>query len=252
MSKQHKRAEREQFIIEKAVRLFEDKGFLGVRMSDVAKATALSMGTIYSHFPTKEDLLMGCATCLTREEKALYLPLIESDAPAMQRIVTGFTMNWLIAQHHPGLVEIEHLSLMHSIWSRANPSRIQELNALHQSFFELAQPLILEMLSDDLNGYAESSPAEKEQLAILLNHGIWGLCIGLNSTAHSGMARSDGDTHERCSYRHFTTNIIHFLKGYGWHDPEPEQMFDDCLKCAVERLAGSAWFACPQGFGAKS
>jgi len=249
MSKQVKRAEREEKILRQAIGLFVEKGFLGVRMSDVAKACELSMGTIYSHFAAKEDLLMGAAAFLTREEKSLYQGVIKADEPAMQRIVTGFTINWLIAQYHPGLVEIENLSLMPSVWSRANPQRIQELNALHQSFFELAQSLVLEMLSSELNGYAGLDDAARDELAMLLNHGMWGLCVGLNSTAQSGIARADGDQHEACSYKHFTTNVIHFLKGYGWNDPDPEQMFDACRAAAVKALVGHAWFACPHGFG---
>jgi len=249
MSKQVKRAKREDKILRQAIGLFVEKGFLGVRMSDVAKACELSMGTIYSHFAAKEDLLMGCAAFLTREEKSLYQGVVEADESPMQRIVTGFTINWLIAQHHPGLVEIENLSLMPSVWSRANPQRIQELNALHQSFFELAQSLVLEMLSSELNGYASLDDAARDELAMLLNHGMWGLCVGLNSTAQSGIARADGDQHEACSYKHFTTNVIHFLKGYGWNDPDPEQMFDACRAAAVKALVGHTWFACPHGFG---
>jgi len=249
MNRQIKRAEREQMILQKALYLFVDKGFLGVRMTDVARACALSMGTIYSHFAAKEDLLMGCATLLVREEKALYKGVIESDEPAMQRIVTGFTLNWLVAQYHPGLIEIENLSLMPSVWTRANPQRIQELNALHVSFFDMAQSLVLEMLSSDLNGYAGLDDAARKELAVMLNHGMWGLCIGLNSTAQSGIARADGDQHEACSYKHFTTNVIHFLRGYGWAEAEPEQMFDACRNTALQALAGHAWFASPQGIG---
>jgi len=245
VSKQQKLAEREQFIIEKAIALFVEKGFLGVRMAEVAKACDLAMGTIYSHFAAKEDLLMACATFLTREEKVLYQSIIEADASAMQRIVTGFTVNWLIAQHHPALIEIENLSLMPSVWSRANPQRIQELNKLHGEFFNVAQSVVLEMLSSDLNGYAHLDDAAREDVAMLINHGMWGLCVGLNSTAQSGIARADGDQHEACSYKHFTSNVIHFLKGCGWTEADPERMFKSCRERALATLTGHPWFACP-------
>jgi len=249
MSRQQKRMQREQFIIEKAIGLFVEKGFLGVRMAEVAKACDLSMGTIYSHFAAKEDLLMGCASFLTREEKAVFEGVIRSDAPAMQRIVTGFSVNWLMAQYHPELTEIENLSLMPSVWSRANPQRIQELNQLHSDFFKLAQSVVLEILSSDLNGYAERDGADRDELAMLLNHGMWGLCVGLNSTAQSGIARADGDHHEACSYKHFTTNVIHFLKGCGWSEAHPEAVFDVCRDKAVACLSGHAWFTCPMQSG---
>ncbi|MDQ6972303.1 MAG: TetR/AcrR family transcriptional regulator [Mariprofundaceae bacterium] len=249
MSKQKKRMQREQYIIEQAIALFVEKGFLGVRMSDVAKASDLAMGTIYSHFAAKEDLLMACASFLAAQEKSLYQKVIESDEPAMQRIVTGFTMNWLIAQYHPDLIEIEHLSLMPSVWSRANPQRIETLNKLHEAFFNMAQSLVLEMLSSELNGYAALDDEARTELAVLLNHGMWGLCVGLNSTAQSGMARADGDHHESCSYKHFTTNVIHFLRGYGWSESEPERVFDACREAAVSVLSGHPWFDCSESAG---
>jgi len=246
MSRQEKRAERELIIIDQAIRLFVSKGFLGVRMAEVAKASGFAMGTIYSHFAAKEDLLMACATLLCSQEKEIYQGIIASKALAMQRIVIGFTVNWLIAQHHPQLVEIQNLSLMPSVWSRANPQRIGQLNALQTEFSSLIQGLAMEMLNSDLGGHADLNSDQREELAILLNHGMWGLCVGLNSTAQSGMARADGEHHEACSYKHFTTNVIHFLQGYGWRESEPEKMFDACRVEAMAVLAGHRWFSCSE------
>ncbi len=245
VSRQERRARRERRIIERAIALFIDKGFLSVRMADVAAACDLAMGTIYSHFAAKEDLLMGCATRLTYEERVLYQGIIETDVPPMRRIVTCFTVNWLIAQHHPGLVEIENLSLMPSVWSRADPQRINELNALHREFFEMARTLVLEVLDTELDGYVDIGDATPEARATLINHGMWGLCVGLNSTAQSGIVRAGSGQHEACSYQHFTTNVMHFLKGYGWSEPAPRKVFDDCREAALACLAGHPWFACP-------
>jgi len=245
VSRQERRARREQRIIERAIALFVDKGFLSVRMADVAAACGLSMGTIYSHFAAKEDLLMGCATRLTYEEKALYQDIIEADIPAMQRMVTCFTTSWLIAQHHPGLVEIENLSLMPSVWSRAHPQRISKLNKLHREFFDMVCALVLEVMGCELDGCIEAGDTTPEARATLINHGMWGLCVGLNSTAQSGMVRTGNGQHEACSYHHFTTNVIHFLKGYGWSEPAPGRVFDDCREAALACLAGHPWFACP-------
>lgn len=245
MSRQQKRTEREQFIIDQAIALFVEKGFLGVRMAEVAKSSVLSMGTIYSHFASKEDLLLGCAMRLIREKKATYQTIIDSDASAMRRIVTIFTVNWLIARNHPGLVEIENLSLMPSVWTRAHPQRIQELNILHEEFFNMINTVVLKMLDSDMNSDALIDDVSRQELAALINHGMWGLCVGLNSTAQSGLVRTGNHHHEACSYKHFTINVIHFLKGYGWSETEPERVFDACREDAFAYLEGRAWFACP-------
>ncbi len=245
-SKRERRDRRERFIVERAIALFVDKGFLGVRMADVAAACGLSMGTIYSHFVAKEDLLMGCAAWLTRAEKVLYQGIIATRTPAMERIVTCFTVNWMIAQHHAGLVEIRHLSLMPSIWSRAHAQRISELNALHHEFFDMMQALVLEVIDRELDEFVGGSELSRDARASLINHGMWGLCVGLNSTAQSGIVRAENSRHEACSYQHFTANVIHFLKGYGWSEPAPQQVFEVCRKAALASLAGHAWFACPE------
>ncbi len=249
MDRQTKRTQREQAILRHAIALFVEKGFLGVRMSDVAGACRLSMGTIYSHFAAKEDLLTGCATLLIGEELAIFERIIGLDRPAITRIVTGFTANWLISEHHPALVEIEHLSLMPSIWRRAVPDRVARLTRLHADFFQRAQRVVLELLEAELEGYADLDRSAREELALLLNHGMWGLCVGLNSTAHSFVARAVEESAgapggvDGCSYRHFTTNVIHFLKGCGWREEYPQRVFAACRAEAEAILAASPWFA---------
>jgi AcrR family transcriptional regulator len=48
-------------IINAAKRLFADDG-LDAQMPDVAKAAKVGVGTVYRHFPTKEDLIAALAT----------------------------------------------------------------------------------------------------------------------------------------------------------------------------------------------
>ena len=72
-----------------------------------------------------------------------------------------------------------------------------------------------------------------------------GLCVGLSSTAQSGYFSTLCPDSEDDSYRHFTTNYINFLKGYGWHEENPEAVFDRCLKIAKESLKQTEWFSRP-------
>src|SRR5581483_10120670 len=47
-------------VIAAAKRLFADQG-LDAQMPDVAKAAKVGVGTVYRHFPTKEDLIAALA-----------------------------------------------------------------------------------------------------------------------------------------------------------------------------------------------
>ena len=49
-------------ILEEASRLFREKGFDGVSVSEIMKATGLTHGPFYNHFESKEALMAECLT----------------------------------------------------------------------------------------------------------------------------------------------------------------------------------------------
>ncbi len=60
--------DRRQRIVDAAVDLAEKGGFEAVRLRDVASVSGVALGTVYRHFRSKEDLLVGA---LSREMEAL-------------------------------------------------------------------------------------------------------------------------------------------------------------------------------------
>lgn len=50
-----------------ARQVFEERGFDATRMSDIAKAAGVSHGTVYTWFPTKEDVLHGTVDSVTEQ-----------------------------------------------------------------------------------------------------------------------------------------------------------------------------------------
>lgn len=61
--KERERRQRRELVLEAARRLFQERGFLNVTMSDIAEASELSIGTLYLYFKNKEDIYAGLA-CL--------------------------------------------------------------------------------------------------------------------------------------------------------------------------------------------
>jgi AcrR family transcriptional regulator len=54
-----KKRQTRQLILETAARLFVERGFDGVTVTEIARAAELSEMTVYNYFPTKEDLVFG-------------------------------------------------------------------------------------------------------------------------------------------------------------------------------------------------
>lgn len=61
--KEREKKQRKEQILEGARRLFQERGFLNVTMSDIAETAELSIGTLYLYFKNKEDIYAGLA-CL--------------------------------------------------------------------------------------------------------------------------------------------------------------------------------------------
>jgi len=64
-------------LIEAARSVFEERGFDGTRMGDIAEAAGVSHGTVYTWFATKEELLHAVIDSITG---ALYASLAVPDA----------------------------------------------------------------------------------------------------------------------------------------------------------------------------
>ena len=75
--KEREKKQRKEQILEAARRLFQERGFLNVTISDIAEAVELSIGSLYLYFKNKEDLYaglacLGCQKFDTLLDEALY------------------------------------------------------------------------------------------------------------------------------------------------------------------------------------
>lgn len=61
-------------ILASALQLLADKGVHNTPMSAIAKAAGTGMGTIYNHFPTKEELINELYVDIKEQEKRVYQP----------------------------------------------------------------------------------------------------------------------------------------------------------------------------------
>ena len=70
-------------------------------MSEVVKHAQFSMGTVYSHFSSKEDLLLGYAIHISKNIASVFDQAIKNDALPIERLLTLNMSIWLCdAQHH--------------------------------------------------------------------------------------------------------------------------------------------------------
>jgi TetR/AcrR family transcriptional repressor of nem operon len=88
------RAEAEQNrerIIEVAAKLFRERGFDGIGVSDVMKSAGLTHGGFYGHFASKEDLMaQACARALQESLDALHREVERSGENALSAVASAY------------------------------------------------------------------------------------------------------------------------------------------------------------------
>ncbi len=78
--------ERESAILSAARKIFEEKGYEGARVADVAAAIGVAEGTIYTYFPTKDALVRAMLETFWEEITAEARAAVEGHANAFDRL----------------------------------------------------------------------------------------------------------------------------------------------------------------------
>jgi AcrR family transcriptional regulator len=101
-----RRAERQDQILLVATRAFAKHGPEAVRLDDIAAEVAMAKGTLYSHFPTKEALLVAIIEpALVASDRALR-NIVGEDAVG---VIKALLRQWagLLREHHDAM-QISH------------------------------------------------------------------------------------------------------------------------------------------------
>lgn len=124
-------ARREDAILAAALALSSQGGCLAMRMADLAKAAGISIGSLYRHFESKEDVVVGLACeALRRRLAELERACASPDLGAAERLVAGVIGDVRFSLGHPALFGAEELGATRAIRVRASPRRVEEFGRL--------------------------------------------------------------------------------------------------------------------------
>jgi len=228
---------RDKEIVEKTIEMLSQHGFFDLRMSDLAKETNYSMGTIYSHFASKEDLLLACAHSIVLEYKKLFDAIVNQPITGVEKIITLAHCMWYISMNHPALREIIDLSLMPSVSRRGSEQRTGEVIQLYGDILTAFLDLVHGAIKKNLHGHDQLNQTQTKLLAHQLAYGSWSFSVELSSIIqfiNSNPLNFDGGDEK---YASFSRNYCNFLKGYGWQEENSDAIFKRCNAIAQQCIS---------------
>ena len=215
MSRQLKRKQREADILAATIKLLDERSFLDLRMSDIAKAANCSMGSIYSHFSSKEDLLLGCADVTCRMRKSVKQRITEMALPPHERMTLLCFFLWYDDDQNPGHYRLQQLAMNPFVWERASSQRYLAMNEFRNEVYAWMKLICKELLEQ------HSTLDYSEELALELELGLFACTWGLFQIKESGFE--------------VFNKVLSAEKAYAMHKRQIKRFF-------------SSWDICPDNF----
>ena len=207
MSRQQKRLEREAKIIQAAMGLLEEKSFLDLRMSEVAQASECSMGAVYSHFSSKEDLLLGCAYAVTKDKKLLLHKAFETKLEPLEQLILVSLLVWRTDTLRPENYQLRQLAINPSVWHRASSHRTNKMDELGEELESMIAGVARAALSKRHNGVND------EDVGSLVT-GLFGLTLGLYQIKECGFGLLNEGMKEEDGIGLLFCNLGRYLAGW--------------------------------------
>lgn len=217
-------ADREQLFLDAARELIQRDGLLNLAMAKIAASCDYSVGTLYQHFASKEDLLIALATINEQHRLALFRRVIEWKAPTRDRIFGLPVADVQFVRLYPEHFRLAQYTYTEVVWGATSQVRRQQALAASRPIGELVAALVTEaeQCGDlDLNGL------KPNELAMA----PWTLTLGTHNLVHAEGVLEQYNM--RDPYRLMLRHVNSTLNGLGWKpyfDPSDDAALDKKIK----------------------
>ncbi|MAT51679.1 MAG: TetR family transcriptional regulator [Porticoccaceae bacterium] len=210
--RQREFVERESRILAKAWELLERDGLLKLQMSRLAEECEYSVGTLYHHFSSKEDMLLALATEQVSERLRLFEKVAQWQANTRDRMIGFLFADALFARREPLFFHLQQYITTPVIAAAISEERRQLAIEAHRPLAELFLSVVEEAQSNGDLGNTTLSPLQ-------LGLGLWALAEGMHTLVH---AEGLSEPYKVSSPYSLLLNHCHaWLNGHEWRPLYP-------------------------------
>ncbi|MEW4455629.1 TetR/AcrR family transcriptional regulator [Bremerella sp. JC817] len=223
--KQREILEREAQILSVAREMLQRDGYLGLSMDRIAEAVEYGKGTVYRHFPNKEDIILALAVETQKKRTALFQRASLFKGKSRERLTAIAVACELFVRLYPSHFHVEQVVRLSSIWEKTSEKRQNIMHTCEQACMGIVAGIVRDAIAQgDVTLPGEMTPEDMVFGMWAINFGSFTLMSTSNSLSEIGIVNPP------LAIRNC---LNHMLDGFGWQalstDHDYEAVFHKAL-----------------------
>lgn len=182
----HSHAEEQQLILDAAIRCIETSSIMDFTMSSLAKEAGLSMGSIYKHIRTKEDVMVALATEMYKQQYTTFEKILNLPMPFPVRLICLQMTNEASACCYEFGGQLDMLVGNEAFLKRASQDWLEKMMSADIAVEDLVSQSLLDAVD---NGELAAKPEKIDALVEEILLGKWSMCVGFIQVARQRATR---------------------------------------------------------------
>ena len=219
--KQREIEQREALILDVARELLIQQGYLGLRMDQIADRIEYSKGTIYQHFPNKEEIILALANQALVKRSSMFSHAVTLRDQSRHRLAAVGAAAELFVERFPHFFQVEQIIRINSVWEKTSEKRRKVMRSCESKCMSIIGGVVRDAVA---RGDVTLPPNCSAEDVVF---GLWSTNIG----AFAIVSSSDSllELGIRDPLTALRTNTNNMLDGYGWKPLSSEVDFHEVM-----------------------
>lgn len=199
---------REELLVKTAGQILLTEGFAALSMERLAEELNTAKGTIYNHYPNREELLLSMAVTAINKRQSMFDIASTSKGSSRERMLAVGVACEIYRRNYPLHFVVESIVCHTAIWDRCSEERRDLMRRQEHRCMGLAAGIVRSGIADgDLELASGLNPEE-------MTLSLWALTFG--SYIIDMTSPSLKDIGVDSLHRSVRMGSLHMLNGYNW------------------------------------
>ncbi|MGI9428025.1 MAG: TetR/AcrR family transcriptional regulator [Bythopirellula sp.] len=223
---------REAKILQLARGMLREVGYLGLSMDRIAAEMEYSKGTIYQHFPNKEEIILALANEALQQRLEMFQQASSWSGAqgSRERMAAIGAAAEKFVQQYPYHFAVEQIVRSASIWEKTSQERREFMHSCESRCMQVVGGIVRDGLAhDDLKLPAGRSAED-------LVFGLWSLNFGAYTIITSSDSLEQNGIADPIAALRQNQNLM--LDGYHWQRLSAEHDYDEIMDQVKREVFG--------------